>query len=695
MLSANSRHSFQQPAVLGSGDSGIQIAAVLANAGLRVKLYDVAAEQDGELSPAEAAIERLFQLDPSPLSGIEAASLISPCDFAQHGRQLNEHDLIIEAYDLPQAAKQTWLTRLAPHFSRSALIVSLSQGEPVSELGAVLPAGMRPHFMGARFSAFPRLQRLVELVPTARSEERLVEKFEQFLKNTVGLKPYLVEDQANFSFLPLWLFMLCSAFAHSKSLSAIQREAATALLFQHQGGIYYFLQHIVGLSGSRAAYRRLDQALIEKFGSLLQWDSALDKPMALFSSRILQKNLPAELQQLWNARDWAGLQQHQHPCAVFICRYLRDCWQFLAHSSQNSGLSGKALDNLLYDGLGWGFMPWQLLQEFEPKKVYETTLHQQSELSYPLSTHWRRRARSSTPIYAGDEFTHAASLLNETKLSRQYLYRGDILIWQPQAEIVDINSALLSELRQAIEHARRAHHALMIYHHGSQFGITKNWQQAAEQIDFSQNINLLQDCIMALRMHPRFVIFSGGGVILDAGMALMLQADRVISEADLSWQLTTFAQGLTGIGGIWFEWLRRLPQLSPELSRLQTATVIDKLLHGGGIHSIHGARNMGLLRSHDRYVMNRSQLARMSRKMADAWIESESCRAMRYPLYKPNAEDLEWHLRRSASSPDPQRYRELIALLAAEDQQQVLSLRHFLHSENALFFRYLNNTVHD
>lgn len=671
----------------------MHIAALFANAGLRVKLYDVPAAQ-GEALPTEAAIKQLTQLEPSPLVGIEAASLIFARDYKQHLTELAEHDLVIEAYDLPLAAKQTWLTRLAPNFSRNALIVSLSAGESVEPLGSVLPAGMRPHFLGARFSVFPRWQRLVEVISTERSEERLVQHFMQFLHDDIGVKPHLSPDSPNFLFLRLWLFLLCAAFVHSQNLTAAQREAVTALIFAHQGGIYHFLQYI-GIATSLAAYERLDLEEQRRFSPLLYWSAHLQQPLPRFRQRDLQRAVPQDVQQLWLRHDWLGLKKHPHPCADFICRYLRDVWQYLAYISEEQGLSGKELDSFLYDGIGWGFMPWQSLQAFGPGKVYETTLSEQAQLAYPVSAYWRRRPRSSKQLPQGDSFTAAAQLQRENDISRQYLYREELLIWQPQADVVDLDSPTLQDLLQAIAYARKEHLALMIYHQGSQMGVMRDWQQINNLAPLQQNIDDLHDCLMALRMHPRFVIFSNAGNLLDAGMALLLQADRSIMDIDLSWQLSSFTQGLTGLGGIWFEWLRRLPRLSSELARLQTATVLEKMLQGSGVYSLHSARDMGLLRNHDRYVMNRSQLPTISRKLADAWLDSGSQRAARYPLYKPSAQDQAWHLSRAEQSADPKRYRDLIALLCADEQQNVLSLRQFLHSESQLFFHYLQEIRED
>ena len=55
---------FKRIAVIGAGTMGSGIAAQIANAGLDVLLLDLAAKDENEISPAEAAIERLIKSDP-------------------------------------------------------------------------------------------------------------------------------------------------------------------------------------------------------------------------------------------------------------------------------------------------------------------------------------------------------------------------------------------------------------------------------------------------------------------------------------------------------------------------------------------------------------------------------------------------------------------------------------------------------
>ena len=66
---------FKRIAVIGAGTMGSGIAAQIANAGLDVLLLDLAAKDENETIPAEAAIERLIKSDPPQLVSFKQAPL--------------------------------------------------------------------------------------------------------------------------------------------------------------------------------------------------------------------------------------------------------------------------------------------------------------------------------------------------------------------------------------------------------------------------------------------------------------------------------------------------------------------------------------------------------------------------------------------------------------------------------------------
>lgn len=702
---------FQQPAILGATISGGEIAALFANAGLRTKIYDRPATAGRPEQTVEALIEGLQQQTPSPFTGLEAASLLEARNYRDHWKELGEHDLIIECYESLEH-KQGWLTRLSPAFAKDAVILSITLSDSPADIAKALGAGMRPRFVGGHFFTQPRFHRLVEIIPTRRSEDRNVERLSHFLQTNIGMLPVVVADKPNFIANRMLYFALSCALSHGKRLDIplAVLEPLTGLVMgkMREQGICYQLDAL-GISRYLNIATHIGDEDQAHFGDLLALPRDIlnrcDSEHHNFYRVIKEGHEPEfftqkhyvidELVSLFESRDWHKLTQHASKEAQFLCQYLRDLWQYLMYVSKDSGFSGDMLDHFLLHAFQWTQGPYQLLQDFSPATVYETTkqAEKNGEIDYPVLSLWRRRTRSSSKaeVHVGDAFTEKCELIGESDIARLYRYRGKLTLWQPINTNLSIDKAVLADLTAACTVARREQTAIMIYHHGKHFGggITHTSQISPSAI--TEEHTHLIEAILALRMHPHPVLLSVSGQITDNGCALMMQADRVICTADLSWRLRAIDYGLPPVGGIWFEWLRRLPRLSPELTRLQIHTVLDLTLKTAGIHSVHAAHEVGILRTHDCFVMNPEQQPDISQCMADAWLDSRSNRPQRYPLYKLTAEDHRWLNKRSHSTLRPELYRSCVALLAAIEQKNVLSLRRLLTAEAELYQQYLGN----
>lgn len=84
-------------AVLGAGVMGAQIAAHLANAGISVLLYDLAAQTGDPNGVSVNAIKRLQKAEPAPLASKEVLTSIEPANYDQHLDRLKECEVVIEA----------------------------------------------------------------------------------------------------------------------------------------------------------------------------------------------------------------------------------------------------------------------------------------------------------------------------------------------------------------------------------------------------------------------------------------------------------------------------------------------------------------------------------------------------------------------------------------------------------------------
>lgn len=671
--------SFQQPAVLGADIMGGRLAALLANAGLRVKLYDRPPANKAYPANANplAAIERLYQETPPPFSGSEAASLIIPRNYRDHFDELREHDIILETYSSIDD-KRAWLTRLAPGIARDAIIISLTGGLPAAAIADAIPAGMRPRFLGISLNNHPRYRRRTELIPTDRTEDRVLERVSAFLADSIGLIPAACaeDDPLRMTITAAAAVSIAFHSAEAHQLSLGELEAATALLMGRQNTGICLLADNIGRSRLHLARRHITDPAVPPL------PDTLDSSSPFYRSASLTAPLPAPdivLRQAITNADWQAIANGRSKACRFAADFLPRYWRYIAASARRAGKTGSDVDLMHRHAFDWTTGPYQLLQQFTPGAVFG------GQTATVLPAGWRRKTRSKTPPPAKDLFLAASALVSRYEQSSLYDYRGQMLLWQPHAEYLDLNRSVLEELTAAAAAARRERKALMIYHHGSQFGGIQRLVPSPAVIEAEQQA--LFDTIIALRMLPQPVMISVTGTIADNGCAIMMQADRVISTVDLSWKLRALDYQLPPIGGTWFEWLRRLPRLNDEHARMQIHAVLDQLYRSGGISSSHEALQLGILRTHDRFVMNPTQLSDASRSMADAWLGSAQPRPLRHPLYKLTAADLNWLDSRADSTPHPELYRESAALLAAPNQSNILSLRRFLPAEAALYNR--------
>ena len=173
-------------AVLGAGVMGAQIAAHLANAGVPVTLFDLAAKEGDRNGIVKKALAGLKKLEPAPLAGAARLALIQPANYDDHIERLQGCDLIIEAI----AERMDWKTalyeRIAPHVAPGAIIASNTSGLSIDALGHALPEQLRHRFCGIHFFNPPRYMRLVEIIATSHTEPRVLDQLETWLTSTLG-----------------------------------------------------------------------------------------------------------------------------------------------------------------------------------------------------------------------------------------------------------------------------------------------------------------------------------------------------------------------------------------------------------------------------------------------------------------------------------------------------------------------------
>ena len=179
-------------AVLGSGTMGAQIAALLANAGVPVLLLDL------DRDTAEQGLRKAQKLKPSPFFTTDAVDLIDCGGFDNDLHRIKESDWIIEAVVEQLQIKQELVKSIERYRSPGSIVSSNTSGIPIASIVQGRSEEFRRHWLGTHFFNPPRYLRLLEIIPTRHTDEKIVETIRYFGDKTLGKGVVVAKDTPNF-----------------------------------------------------------------------------------------------------------------------------------------------------------------------------------------------------------------------------------------------------------------------------------------------------------------------------------------------------------------------------------------------------------------------------------------------------------------------------------------------------------------
>jgi 3-hydroxyacyl-CoA dehydrogenase len=200
-------------AVLGAGTMGAAIAAHAANAGLEVDLLDIAPteltdeERERGLDldhPAvrnrivRAGFERMVKARPAALAAPRLAERIRLGNFEDDFDRVGAADWVVEAIVEILGPKQEVMARIEKVAKPTAVASSNTSGIPLHAISEGRSAEFRRRFLGTHFFNPPRYLKLVELIPTADTDPRVLEQVRALVEDVLGKGPVVAKDTPNF-----------------------------------------------------------------------------------------------------------------------------------------------------------------------------------------------------------------------------------------------------------------------------------------------------------------------------------------------------------------------------------------------------------------------------------------------------------------------------------------------------------------
>ncbi len=233
------KRTIRKAAVLGSGIMGSRIACHLANKGVEVVLLDIPPRELNEREKAtgkslddrsvrnriaQENLTNAVKSNPSPLYDKAFASRISVGNFDDDLAKISEVDWIIEVIVERLDIKQQLFERVELHRKPGTLITSNTSGIPIHLMTKGRSDDFVKHFCGTHFFNPPRYLRLLEIIPTPKTDPAVVDFFMEYGDLYLGKTTVLAKDTPAFIANRVGIYGIMDLFHQVKELDMTIEE---------------------------------------------------------------------------------------------------------------------------------------------------------------------------------------------------------------------------------------------------------------------------------------------------------------------------------------------------------------------------------------------------------------------------------------------------------------------------------------
>ncbi|NNC82455.1 MAG: 3-hydroxyacyl-CoA dehydrogenase/enoyl-CoA hydratase family protein [Flavobacteriales bacterium] len=200
-------------AVLGSGVMGSRIACHFANIGVEVLLLDIVPRELNEKEEAKGlslespqvrnrlvndALQTALKSNPSPIYSKSFASRISTGNFEDDMHRIADCDWIIEVVVERLDIKQIVFEQVEKYRKPGTLITTNTSGIPIHMLIEGRSDDFVKHFCGTHFFNPPRYLKLLEIIPSEKTDPAIIDFLMDYGARFLGKKTVLCKDTPAF-----------------------------------------------------------------------------------------------------------------------------------------------------------------------------------------------------------------------------------------------------------------------------------------------------------------------------------------------------------------------------------------------------------------------------------------------------------------------------------------------------------------
>ena len=631
---------------------GAQIAAHLANAGLKVTIFDLTADL------ARAGIDRIRTSRPDPFFDPGVISRLVPAGLDQLDLA-RDAGWVLEAVSEDAGVKRGLFARLEDIVGPDAIISTNTSALSIGSLAADRSAAFRRRFCGTHFFNPPRYLHLVEVVPAPETDAAALAALARFLDLGLGKGVVTAHDTPGFIANRIGVFGVVRVLEEVAS-GAVTIEEADALtgpligrprsatfrtadivgvdvlgtvardlsarLGSGEPGAFdlppfvpaMIAAGLIGVKGGQGFYRRETR---DRTSPILVLDPAslsfrpvrpLDLPGLEQAGR--DPDASARVRTLFLAQDRAG---------AFLRRTLGRLLVYAAQIAPDISESIDDIDRAMRWGFGWELGPFETWDAIGVRAVVDAC-----EVAAPPPIVQRALAEGRDRLRAGPLPAAGPGLLvlTEAKRSAAPIRRtpgaslidlgGDVACVEFHSKMNVIGEDTVALIVEAVAIAEASFAGLVIGGEGQLFSAGANLHallRAAQEQRWDRIDTLVrsfQQMTMAVKLAKVPVVAAPAGLTIGGGCEICLHAAHIHAAAETYMGLVETGVGLIPAGGGTKEMLLRTLARAPASGGAAAALqgTFETIGFARVSTSAPDARRLGYLRETDGIVMNRERL---------------------------------------------------------------------------------------
>ncbi|MCF8465085.1 MAG: 3-hydroxyacyl-CoA dehydrogenase/enoyl-CoA hydratase family protein, partial [Flavobacteriales bacterium] len=621
------KRTIKKVAVLGSGVMGSRIACHFANVGLEVLLLDIVPREPNAAEAAKGlttdhpavrnrivndALAFAIKSNPNPLYKKSYANRIKTGNFTDDMAKIADCDWTIEVVIERLDIKKQVFENVEKYRKPGTLITSNTSGIPIHQMLEGRSEDFQKHFCGTHFFNPPRYLKLLEIIPTAKTDQAVVDFLMDYGDRFLGKTMVLCKDTPAFIANRVGVASIQALFhlVEEMDLTVTEVDKMTGPILGRAKSATFRTCDVVGLDtlvlvagglkancpddearatfempsyiakmtekgwlGSKSGqgfFKKVGRDILELNLKTMEYQEPAKVDFPTLKAAKAEDNLKARMKILACGTDKAG---------EFYRKAFYGLFQYVSNRIPEITDDLYKIDDALGAGFGWQLGPfatWDALGVAETAKAMEAAGKKPAQWVYDMlaagcETFYSVKdgkkmyydiPSKSYKVVAGTEDLIILDNLRETNVvwsnSGATIFDiGDgVLNLEFHTKMNTIGSEILQGINKAIDLAEgdAKWKGVVIANNGENFSAGANlgmiFMLAAQQEveELDMAVKAFQDTVMRIRYSSIPVVSAPHAMALGGGCEICLHSDKVIAAAETYIGLVEFGAGVIPAG---------------------------------------------------------------------------------------------------------------------------------------------------